>query len=406
MNYQQESDNMKANTNANAMLFSFPQELVRYAVILFVTEFVRGAFLISFLPSYAVEHLGYSLSLIGVIISVHYFSDTIVKIFAGYLLDRFSLRLILQVGLIIAFLGLWAMYNIHIPWVLIVSSAVFGIGVSPVWIICLSSISEEKRAEHMGFLYALWLAGLGLGPVVINFLLDKSYSISFWVISFLWLISGVLSIGISSMRQQKRVSVSKRQQAIQFWSRLKTMGPLFPGMILQTMAASMLLPILPHYAAGHLGLNHTDYSLMLIIGGASTIVFLVPMGKLSDRFGGKWFMIIGFCAFAVTLYALTTVTQYTFVLGLAIILGLSYAAVLPAWNALLAHFIPQDQKGVGWGLFSSLEGIGIILGPVIGGWIAVQFNDTWTIWASALLFVTISLFYFIFPTSSFEVVED
>jgi MFS family permease len=404
MNYLPGANYMKAK--GNQMLFSFPQELVRYAVILFVTEFVRGAYLISFLPSYAVEHLGYSLSLIGVIISVHYFSDTVVKIFAGYLLDRFSLRLILQVGLFIAYLGLWAMYNIHIPWVLIVSSAIFGIGVSPVWIICLSSINEEKRAEHMGFLYALWLAGLGLGPVVINFLLDKSYSISFWVISLLWLISGVLSIGVSSNKQQPHLSIPRKQQITQFWSRLKTMGPLFPGMILQTMAASMLLPILPHYAASHLGLSHSDYSLMLIIGGASTIVFLIPMGKLSDRFGGKWFMIVGFCTFALTLYSMTMVTMYTIVLGLAIILGLSYAAVLPAWNALLAHFIPQDQKGVGWGLFSSLEGIGIILGPVIGGWLAVQFSDVWTIWASALLFVTISLFYFIFPTSSFVVMED
>jgi MFS family permease len=371
-----------------------------------VAEFVRGAFLISFLPSYGVEHLGYSLSLIGVIISVHYSSDTVVKIFAGYLLDRFSLRLILQVGLFIAYLGLWAMYNIHIPWVLIVSAAVFGIGVSPVWIICLSSIKEEKRAEHMGFLYAFWLAGLGLGPVVINFLLDKSYAISFWMISLLWLISGVLSAGVNSIKQQPYLSIPPNQQITLFWNRLKTMGPLFPGMILQTMAASMLLPILPHYTASHLGLSHTDYSLMLIVGGASTIVFLIPMGKLSDRFGGKWFMIVGFCAFALTLYCLTMVTMYKFVLGLAIVLGLSYAAVLPAWNALLAHFIPKGQKGVGWGLFSSLEGIGIILGPVIGGWLAVQFNDTWTIWVSALLFVTISLFYFIFPTSSFVAMED
>jgi MFS family permease len=372
-----------------AQLFSFPQELVRYAIILFVTEFVRGAYLISFLPSYAVEHLGYSLSLIGLIISLHYFSDTVVKIFAGYLLDRFSLRLILQFGLFIAYVGLWAMYNIHIPWVLIVASVIFGIGVSPVWIICLSSIKEEKRAEHMGFLYALWLAGLGLGPVVINFLLDKSYSISFWVISLLWLIGGVFSTGVNSNKQQPSFSIPAKQQITLFWNRLKTMGPLFPGMILQTMAASMLLPILPHFAASHLGLSHSDYSFMLILGGASTIIFLIPMGKLSDRFGGKWFMIVGFSAFALTLYALTIVTMYKIVLCLALILGLSYAAVLPAWNALLAHFIPPDQKGVGWGLFSSLEGIGIILGPVIGGWLDVQFNDTWTIWASALLFVKI-----------------
>jgi MFS family permease len=386
----------------NQKMFAFSSDLVRYAVILFIAEFVRGAYLISFLPSYAVEHLGFTVSLIGVIVSVHYFSDTIVKIFAGYLLDRFSLRIILQSGLFIAFVGLWAMYNIHSPWALIASAAIFGIGISPVWLVCLSNVNEENRAEQMGLLYSLWLAGLGLGPVVTNFLLDKSYSLSFWFMTCLWIIGFVLSLGVNPSKQYTFISIPAKNQMKMFWSRLRTMGPLFPGMILQTMAASMLIPILPNFAVQHLGLSHANYSFMMILGGVSTIIFLIPMGKLSDRYGGKWFMICGFSIFAFALYGLTLVSSYPIMIGLAILLGLSYAAVLPAWNALLAHFIPVEQKGVGWGLFSSLEGIGIILGPVIGGILAVHFSDSLAFLVSALLFFGISLFYLIFPTSSFR----
>jgi MFS family permease len=390
---------MRINNN---QIFSFPKGLVRFAAILFIVEFVRGAYLISFLPSYAVEHLGFSVSLIGVIISVHYLSDTVVKIFAGYLLDRFSMRLIMQAGLVLAFIGLWTMYNIHSPWALVLSAAIFGVGVSPIWIICLSNVEEEKRAEQMGLLYSLWLAGLGSGPVVINFLIDKSYSISFWFITGLWLIGGGLSFWVHSTKQAGFVSMPAKQQIRMFWSRLRTMGPLFPGMILQTMAASMLIPILPGFATKHLGLSHADYSFMLIVGGASTIVFLIPLGKLSDRFGGKWFMISGFSAFALALYGMTLISSYRMVMGLALLLGLSYAAVLPAWNAFLAHFIPKEQKGVGWGLFSSLEGIGIILGPALGGWLAVRFTDSLTIILSGLIFLIIAIFYLLFPTSNFR----
>ncbi|MDB5055235.1 MAG: transporter [Bacilli bacterium] len=386
----------------NQKMFSFSSELVRYAVILFIAEFVRGAYLISFLPSYAVEHLGFTVSLIGVIVSVHYFSDTIVKIFAGYLLDRFSLRIILQSGLFIAFVGLWTMYNIHSPWALIASAAIFGIGISPVWLICLSNVNEENRAEQMGLLYSLWLAGLGLGPVVTNFLLDKSYSLSFWLMTCLWVIGFVLSLGVNPTKQYTFNSIPAKIQIKMFWSRLRTMGPLFPGMILQTLAASMLIPILPNFAVQHLGLSHANYSFMMILGGVSTIIFLIPMGRLTDRFGGKWFMICGFSSFAFTLYGLTLVSSYPITMGLAILLGLSYAAVLPAWNALLAHFIPVEQKGVGWGLFSSLEGIGIILGPMIGGFLAVRFSDSMAFLVSALLFFGISMFYLVFPTSSFR----
>jgi MFS family permease len=382
--------------------FSFSRDLLIFAVILFIVEFVRGAYLISFLPNYAVEHLGYSVSFIGLIISVHYFSDTVVKIFVGYLLDRFSLRLIMQTGLLIAFVGLWTMYYIHSPWALVVSTAIFGIGVSPIWIICLSNVKEENRAEQMGLLYALWLSGLGLGPVVINFLIDISYNISFWLIAFLWLIGGVLSFWVNSSMKVAITSLPAKQQIKMFWSRLRTMGPLFPGMILQTMAASMLIPILPDFASNHLGISHTDYSYIMIAGGVSAIIFLIPMGKLSDRFGGKWFMISGFGIFALALYSLTLVTSFNMIFGLAILLGLSYAAVLPAWNAFLAHFIPKEQKGIGWGLISSLEGVGIILGPVIGGWLAVRFSNSLTILISGLLFFIIALFYLLFSTASFR----
>jgi MFS family permease len=382
--------------------FSFSRDLLIFAVILFIVEFVRGAYLISFLPNYAVEHLGYSVSFIGLIISVHYFSDTVVKIFVGYLLDRFSLRLIMQTGLLIAFVGLWTMYYIPSPWALVVSTAIFGIGVSPIWIICLSNVKEENRAEQMGLLYALWLSGLGLGPVVINFLIDISYNISFWLIAFLWLIGGVLSFWVNSSMKVAFTSLPVKNQIKMFWSRLRTMGPLFPGMILQTLAASMLIPILPDFASNHLGLSHTDYSYIMIAGGVSAIIFLIPMGKLSDRFGGKWFMISGFGIFALTLYSLTLVSSFNTIFGLAILLGLSYAAVLPAWNAFLAHFIPKEQKGIGWGLISSLEGVGIILGPVIGGWLAVRFSNSLTILISGLLFFIIALFYLLFSNASFR----
>jgi MFS family permease len=68
----------------------------------------------------------------------------------------------------------------------------------------------------------------------------------------------------------------------------------------------------------------------------------------------------------------------------------------------LAHHVPKEQKGVGWGLFSSLEGIGVIAGPVIGGWLAVQYNNSLTILISGFLFLGIAIFYFLFPSSSFR----
>ncbi|NEN82983.1 MFS transporter [Paenibacillus elgii] len=373
------------------------KDVLPLAFILFLVEFVRGAYLVSFLPTYATGILGLSVAVVGAAVSVHYVSDTAIKCLAGYLLDRFSLRLILHSGLFVSLLGLLAMYYFHQAWVLIAAAAVFGIGVSPVWLVCLSKIKEENRASQMGILYTIWLVGLGSGPVVINFLIDKGYRLSFWLMVGLWALGWVLALRLKNEVSSKQNYIPLKRQAELLWERMKTMKPLLPGMILQTAAAGMLVPILPSFAANTLGVSHSGYSLILMAGGALTVLFLIPMGKWSDRLGRKWFLIFGFAAMAAALFLLTRVTTLSAAVLIAAVLGFAYSAVLPAWNALLADYVPKNQQGLGWGLFSSVEGIGVAIGPVIGGWLAAAFHESAAVLTSAALLGGIALFYCFVP---------
>ncbi|MBE1443685.1 MFS transporter [Paenibacillus sp. OAS669] len=376
---------------------SFAAHMLLYGIILFLVEFVRGAFLVSFLPTYAVHALGFTVTTVGWAVSVHYVTDTFIKCYAGYLLDRFPLRLIVPAGLVVSLGGLWLLYSVKSLWLLIGASALFGIGMSPIWLVCLSKVRPEHRAEHMGLLYTCWLAGLGAGPVVLNFIMDISYSISYWCMMILWGISLLLSFFISNKKASTPAQIPLRDQISMLWERLRTMKSLLPGMTLQTTAAGMLVPVLPGFASKVLGFNYSQYSYLLIAGGAFTVMALIPMGKLSDRFGKKWFLIAGFTAFAVILFLLTFAKYLWLSLLLAALLGISYAAVLPAWNALLAQYVPKNNQGMGWGLFSSVEGIGVIIGPVLGGWIADTFSESFTIMTSAVLLGFIAVYYFVAP---------
>ncbi|MGO4370340.1 MFS transporter, partial [Paenibacillus sp. MCAF20] len=71
--------------------------------------------------------------------------------------------------------------------------------------------------------------------------------------------------------------------------------------------------------------------------------------------------------------------------------------VLPSWNALLAAYVPPKQEGLGWGILSTVEGIGVMIGPVAGGLIATWNGETSVVWFSAVLFGLIGLFYLWFP---------
>ncbi|WP_339061259.1 MFS transporter [Tepidibacillus marianensis] len=111
----------------------------------------------------------------------------------------------------------------------------------------------------------------------------------------------------------------------------------------------------------------------------------------------KWFLVIGFGVLSIGIYMLPLWASFKMIILVAIVMGLSYSAVLPAWNALLSYYVPQQQQGLGWGILSSVEGIGVILGPILGGWLGDIVSQPFTILSSATLLMGIAIFYLILP---------
>ncbi len=185
-----------------------------------------------------------------------------IKIGVGFLVDRYSSRLIVSSGLLLAIVSIGLMYAIHIPWVVIVAAALLGLGISPVWIACLAMVKNEERGTQMGFLYTLWLAGLGSGPIVINFFLHYGHAFSFLLlVIILALRAFLISLRIKRVSGMGVRMIPVRRQVLMLAQKMRKMRILLPGMILQTLGASMLLPALPDFAMLELGLDPSHYSL-------------------------------------------------------------------------------------------------------------------------------------------------
>ncbi|WP_135548076.1 MFS transporter [Paenibacillus cymbidii] len=365
------------------------------AAVLFLTETVRSALMFSFVPAYAVHEAGITVTAVGVAVSVHFAADTAMKAVSGCWLGRAAPHTIVQIAYGCGMLGLIAIYFSHQPALLIAGSALLGIGASPIWLLCMSAVKEEERATQMGWIYTVWLCSLGFGPVAVNFMLGRGFGLSFLFLACLWFAGWLAALRwdpaplLSGPMQQRPL----RKQLRRLLWQMRRIRPLLPGMVLQTAAAGLLVPILPHFAENVLRLTYAEYSLMLIAGGVGTAAFLVPMGRWADGRGYKRFLVAGFGALAALLCLLLHSPNHIATFTLVVMLGIAYAALLPAWNALLAHFVPQDQKAMGWGLLSGVEAIGIMIGPAAGGWIAGRFDETATIFFSSLLLLGLALFY-------------
>lgn len=372
-------------------------------LLLFLIEFIRGAFFLTFLPLYAVNYLGISVAAAGFAVSAHYLTETLFKGAAGWQLDHRG-PAILQGGLL---LGLAALLLIKLyPSVLVltIGSALFGLGVSPVWLAVISSVAPvqmQERAARMGVVFTVWLAGCGSGPVVINFFIAKDYGLAFWLLIVLWGCALITAIAIPPGTAGNN---NNSGPGFSFWNEISRLVKnqivikiLLPGMFLQTMTGGILLPLLPVYAQNKIGLTPEQYALLLLFGGAAAALSFLPMGRLADQIRLRYLLSVGFGMMAFSLAAFAIAQGVLSAYLLAALVGFSYAIVLPAWNNLLARAIPQERQATGWGVFSTIEGMGIAIGPAIGGIVAKYLGIQFAILLCTSLLAIMSCFYFLYP---------
>lgn len=372
--------------------------------LLFITEYARSAFFFTFLPFWVVNHLGFPVTIAGFAISAQYLAETGFKTFAGWKFDRLG-RPVLVGGLILSFFSLLLFKCWPVPPVMIVTAGLFGLGFSPLWPGVISKVAPVEmfnRATRISMVFAAWLAGAGSGMVSVNFIMARNYDFVFWLVIILWFFALFLA-WLATDRNNVAPGPTRPVQdnILQALKKLATnkitISILFPGMFFQTLAAGLLLPVLPLFVQHHLHLNHNQYGLLLMTGGVTAIVSLLPLGYLADRVALKVLLSAGFGLSSLLLAYLATRSTAAGAFVLAACLGFAYAMILPAWNSLLAKIIPADSQAMGWGLFATIEGLGITIGPALGSLVARSVGMPATLLTTTGVLLVAACFYFFYP---------
>lgn len=370
-----------ASTNKGKVFTPFVFQLL---LIMFVVEFVKGALIITMLPVYMRTVLGLSAYLIGWSLALQYIGDNLFRSPLGWLVDRVGYRISMLLGLVLTFTAVAILATqTHFMWI-VLACIVLGIGSSPLWPCVISGTTERAGANAKGTImsvvYMAWLSGVGLGPIVINFFVSDSYGPAFQMLIVLMGTAVLVALFLPGRRgstakqrnDSRTLPVTSRIDRIRKYVRnvrnsLHVSAWFFLAMFAQTFALGILTPILTLYARTVLKLTPGQYSLFLIVGGLFTVLFLIPVGKLVDRWGTRWFLHAGFISGSLTLYCFTFVTSLTAMMILVAALGIAYALIIPAWNALIAEAIPKQERGAVWGFFLTIEGLGMIVGPIVSG---------------------------------------
>ena len=96
---------------------------------------------------------------------------------------------------------------------------------------------------------------------------------------------------------------------------------------------------------------------------------LLTMGALGDRFGRKLALLLGMVIFAVASTGSAWASSPELLIATRAAMGIGAALIMPSTLSIITEIFPPDERGRAIAAWAALAGLGIVAGPVIGGWL-------------------------------------
>jgi MFS family permease len=135
------------------------------------------------------------------------------------------------------------------------------------------------------------------------------------------------------------------------------------------LGLSILFPILPYYAR-ELKLTEFEAGILSSIYALTSVLLAPFWGKLSDRKGRKLPLGLGLLGFSLGFFAFGRGTNFTELFLARLFSGVFGSATLPNVMALGADLSKPDERSRTMGWIGASIGLGILLGPALGGFFA------------------------------------
>ena len=138
------------------------------------------------------------------------------------------------------------------------------------------------------------------------------------------------------------------------------------------LGGSLLFPFFALYITKKFNIGMTEVGGLFAIFFISGFIGSFPGGALTDRFGRKGIIIFSLIASSFSTLLMGFVNEFQFFLIVAFVSGIFTDVGGPAYEAVFMDMLPEEKRASGFGIRRVAFNLAVVIGPVIGGFIAAR----------------------------------
>jgi len=326
------------------------------------------------IPIYLTQVFGATPALIGVIEGIAESLASLLKVFSGYITDKYRKKKP------IAFLGYATglVYKLALlvagSWVGILGARVIdrfgkGLRTAPRDVLVSESSDSAKLGRSFGLHKALDMAGSAAGILAAYFIMKAWHGE--YAFKRLFLLSCIPAIASLFMFIFIKETGKPRDSK----------APLHVFRGLKTLDARLKLYLIVVFIftlgnssntflllrAANVGFNPASVVLLYFVYNMVSSLLAMPLGKRSDRIGRKRLLVAGYLTFALVYAGFAWAPNKTIIVAAFALYGVFTAMTAGVERAFISEIAPKELKGTMLGLHSTIVGIALLPASVIAG---------------------------------------
>jgi len=347
---------------------------------------VSSEMIFTLVPLFVKNVLGGGGIIVGLIGGLSESFDAILRIFSGRISDHFRKRKIL------AIIG-YGFSTLVKPFMLFATAwgGVLGVrfgdrvgkGIrsSPRDALIADSVSAETRGKGFGIHRAMDSSGAVLGlaaAAIIIYALQGSGPLLTndtyrWlvivgivpaVLAVIILIGFVREKALPSSAPTKTVSAAPAVKKQEFSGQFK-LFLLIMGIFTLGNSSDFFIVL----RAQNLKVDVLEITLMLVLFNLTYALISIPAGMLSDKFGRRKVIIIGWMVYALVYLGFALATSVWSIWVLFAAYGIYYGIVEGVAKAYVADLVPAERRGTAYGYYQGVVGLMLLPASVLAGWL-------------------------------------